>query len=107
MHGTTTSRAMRRPCPGCCTQSCSALGLARKRYFAASSLSVSPSFSAREDQGLPGVEQAAVTGLVFGTVFAVTGQLWLPMVAHAAFDVTAVALIYWNWESAVAHLLFP
>jgi len=59
------------------------------------------------DQGLPGVEQAAVTGLVFGTVFAVTGQLWLPMVAHAAFDVTAVALIYWNWESAVAHLLFP
>jgi len=60
-----------------------------------------------QDQGLPGVQQAAVTGLVFGTVFAVTGQLWLPMVVHAAFDVTAVALIYWNWESAVAHLLFP
>ncbi len=59
------------------------------------------------DQGLPGVEQAAVTGLVFGTVFGVTGQLWLPMVAHAAFDVTAVTLIYWNWESAVAHVLFP
>ncbi|HYL22680.1 MAG TPA: CPBP family intramembrane glutamic endopeptidase, partial [Gemmatimonadales bacterium] len=59
------------------------------------------------DQGLPGVEQAVVTGLVFGTAFAVTGQLWLPMVAHATFDVTAVALIYWNWESAVAHVLFP
>ena len=58
------------------------------------------------DQGLPGVQQAALAGLVFGTVFAVTGQIWLPMVAHAAFDVTAVALIYWNWESAVAHLLF-
>ena len=58
-------------------------------------------------QGLPGVEQAAVTGLVFGTIYAVTRQLWLPMVAHATFDVTAVALIYWNWESAVAHLLFP
>jgi len=58
------------------------------------------------DQGLSGMEQAAVTGLVFATVFAVSGQLWLPMVAHAAFDVTAVALIYWNWESAVAHLLF-
>ncbi len=58
------------------------------------------------EQGLPGVEQAAVTGLVFGTTFAATGQLWLPMVLHAAFDVTAVALIYWNWESAVAHFLF-
>jgi membrane protease YdiL (CAAX protease family) len=58
------------------------------------------------EQGLPGVEQAAVTGLVFGTTFAATGQLWLPMVIHAAFDVTAVALIYWNWESAVAHFLF-
>lgn len=58
------------------------------------------------DQGLPGVEQAAVVGLVFGTVYAVTGQLWIPMIAHAAFDVAAVALIYWNWESAVAHLFF-
>ncbi len=58
------------------------------------------------DQGLWGVEQAAVTGLVFGTIYAVTGRLWLPMLAHAAFDVTAVVLIYWNWESAVAHLLF-
>jgi len=59
------------------------------------------------DQGLPGVEQAAVTGLVFGTIYGVTRQLWLPMVAHATFDVTAVALIYRNWESAVAHVLFP
>src|SRR5437667_3200300 len=58
------------------------------------------------DQGLPGVQQAAVAGLVFGTVFAVTGRLWLPVVAHAAFDVTAVALIYWGWEAAVGHLLF-
>jgi len=58
------------------------------------------------DQGVPGVEQAAVTGLVFGSIYAVTGQLWIPMVAHAAFDVTAVALIYWNWESTVAHWLF-
>jgi len=29
------------------------------------------------------------------------------MVAHAAFDLTALALIYWSWESAVAHFLFP
>jgi len=59
------------------------------------------------DQGLPGVEQAAITGLVFGAIYAVTKRLWLPMVAHAAFDLTALALIYWSWESAVAHFLFP
>jgi CAAX protease family protein len=58
------------------------------------------------EQGLPGLEQAAVTGVAFGTIFVASGQLWLPMVVHAAFDVAAVALIYWNWESAVAHFFF-
>jgi membrane protease YdiL (CAAX protease family) len=58
------------------------------------------------DQGWPGVEQAAVTGLVFGGIYAVTGQLFMLMVAHAAFDVVAIALIYWNLESRVAHLFF-
>jgi membrane protease YdiL (CAAX protease family) len=58
------------------------------------------------DQGVPGVEQAAVTGLVFGAIFAGTRQLWIPMIAHAAFDLTAVVLIYWNWESAVARFFF-
>jgi membrane protease YdiL (CAAX protease family) len=58
------------------------------------------------DQGLPGVQQAAITGLVFGTVFAVTGRIWMVMCAHAAFDLAAVAMIYWNLESAVAHLVF-
>jgi len=57
-------------------------------------------------QGLAGVEQAMVTGLVFGTIVALTGQIWIPMLAHAAFDVTAVAIIYWNVESSVAHLIF-
>jgi membrane protease YdiL (CAAX protease family) len=57
-------------------------------------------------QGLPGVEQAAITGLIFGTIFAVTGSLFLPMVAHAAFDLTAVAIIYWDVEAKVAHLIF-
>ena len=58
------------------------------------------------DQGWPGVEQAAVTGLVFGGIYAVAGQLFMLMVAHAAFDVVAIALIYWNLESRVAHLFF-
>jgi hypothetical protein len=59
-----------------------------------------------QDQRLPGVEQAAVTGLAFGSVFAWRRQLWLLIVAHIAFDVTAVALIYWGWEVPVAQLLF-
>jgi len=29
-------------------------------------------------QGVPGVEQAAFTGLVFGAIFAVTGSIWVP-----------------------------
>jgi len=58
------------------------------------------------DQGLPGVEQAMITGLVFGTIFAVTGRIFTLMIAHAAFDLTAVAIIYWNVESAMAHLIF-
>jgi membrane protease YdiL (CAAX protease family) len=56
--------------------------------------------------GLPGVEQAMITGLVFGTIFAITGRIWMVMFAHAAFDLAAVAIIYWNLEAAVAHLVF-
>jgi uncharacterized protein len=57
-------------------------------------------------QGLPGVEQATIFGLVFGTIFTVTGRIFMLMFAHAAFDLTALAMIYWNLESAVAHLIF-
>jgi len=57
------------------------------------------------DQGVAGMQQATITGLVFGTAFALTGRIWPVMIAHAAFDVTAVALIYWRLEAAVAHLL--
>ena len=58
------------------------------------------------DQGVAGVQQAMITGLVFGTIFALTGRLWMLMCAHAAFDLMAVAIIYLNLESAVAHLVF-
>src|SRR2546428_9865673 len=58
------------------------------------------------EQGLPGVEQALITRLVFGAIFAVTGRIWIPMFAHAAFDLTALAIIYWNLEFKVAHLIF-
>jgi membrane protease YdiL (CAAX protease family) len=58
------------------------------------------------DQGLTGAEQAIITGLTFGTIFAFTGRIWMLMCAHAAFDLTAVAIIYCNLESTVAHLVF-
>jgi hypothetical protein len=57
-------------------------------------------------QGVPGTEQATITGLVFGTIFAITGRLWTLMFAHAAFDLTALWMIYWNLETPVAHLVF-
>lgn len=57
------------------------------------------------DQGLAGVQQAVVTGLVFGTIFAVIGRIWMLICAHAAFDLTAVAIIYFNLESGLAHLV--
>jgi membrane protease YdiL (CAAX protease family) len=58
------------------------------------------------DQGLAGVEQAAFTGLAFGTIYAMTGRLFMLMVAHAAFDLTALTLIYWDLETNVAHWVF-
>jgi membrane protease YdiL (CAAX protease family) len=57
-------------------------------------------------QGLAGAQQATIFGLLFGTIFAVTGRIWMLMCAHAAFDLTALAIIYWDLESEVAHLVF-
>jgi protein-S-isoprenylcysteine O-methyltransferase Ste14/membrane protease YdiL (CAAX protease family) len=58
------------------------------------------------DQGIAGVQQAAIIGVVFGTLFAVSGRIWTVLFAHAAFDLTALALIYWNLETVVAHAIF-
>ena len=58
------------------------------------------------DQGLSGVEQAMVTGITFGSIFALTGSLFPLMIAHAAFDLTALAIIYWDLETVVAHSIF-
>jgi CAAX protease family protein len=57
-------------------------------------------------QGLAGVEQSTIMGLVFGTIMAITGRIFMLMVAHAAFDLTALAIIYWDIESDVAHFIF-
>lgn len=57
-------------------------------------------------QGLAGTEQALIVGLAFGAIFAVSGRIWTLIIAHAAFDLTAYAMIYWDLETRVAHLLF-
>ena len=58
------------------------------------------------DQRIAGAEQAAITGLILGTIFAITGRLIILMIVHAAFDLTALAMIYWDFETAVAHFFF-
>jgi membrane protease YdiL (CAAX protease family) len=58
------------------------------------------------NQGWPGVQQATIVGLVFGTTYALSGRIWVPIVAHAAFDLTAFLLIYLEIEAMVAQSLF-
>ncbi len=58
------------------------------------------------NQGFAGVAQGVIFGLVFGTIAMVTGRIWLLMIAHTAFDLTALAIIYWDLETTVAHLIF-
>jgi membrane protease YdiL (CAAX protease family) len=57
-------------------------------------------------QGLPGVEQALVTGLVIGTLYARTRALPFLMILHAVFDLTAAWIIYHGLETTVAHWFF-
>jgi membrane protease YdiL (CAAX protease family) len=63
-------------------------------------------FGHYSNQGWVGVEQAAITGLVFGTIYGITGRIWFVIIAHAAFDLMALAMIYWDLETQFAHLFF-
>jgi membrane protease YdiL (CAAX protease family) len=63
-------------------------------------------FAHLREQGLAGAEQAIFTGLVFGTIYAVTRRIWLPMIAHASFDLAALWIIYRDLETKVAHWIF-
>jgi uncharacterized protein len=58
------------------------------------------------DQGITGFEQATIVGLVYGIIYASTDNLWMLIVAHAAFDITAVILIYYNLETTAAQFFF-
>jgi hypothetical protein len=57
-------------------------------------------------QGWAGAEQALLTGAMAASAYAVLGRLWPIMWAHVAFDVAAVAIIYWDLETRIAHLVF-
>ena len=54
-------------------------------------------------QGVPGVQQATIVGLLFGAIHAATRALPLLMITHASFDLTAYWIIYHDLESVVAH----
>lgn len=47
-------------------------------------------------QGLAGAQNATLMGLVFGTLYALTGRLWLPVIVHAAFNLAGLAMIYFS-----------
>jgi len=57
-------------------------------------------------QGLAGAEQATIVGLVFGTIFVLRREIWPLIIAHIAFDLMAVAIIFWDLETEVAHFIF-
>lgn len=56
-------------------------------------------------QGLDGAVQATIVGLVLGTFYAASGRIVPVMIAHASFDLAALAIIYFDVESKVAHAL--
>jgi membrane protease YdiL (CAAX protease family) len=58
------------------------------------------------DQGWPGVQQASFTGLTFASIYAWRKELWTVMAIHAGFDLAAIAMIYWQSEDRIAHLVF-
>jgi uncharacterized protein len=52
--------------------------------------------------GFAGAENAAIAGLLFGTIYAITKRLWLLISAHLAADLLAFAIIYFGLESKVS-----
>jgi membrane protease YdiL (CAAX protease family) len=59
-----------------------------------------------QGQKLPGVQQAVIAGLVFGALYARTRNLWMIMIAHTAFDLTAAWMIYYGLETRFSQFFF-
>jgi membrane protease YdiL (CAAX protease family) len=57
-------------------------------------------------QGIPGVQQATIFGILFASLYSMGAGLPLLMIAHASFDLVALAIIHWDLETSVAHWFF-
>jgi membrane protease YdiL (CAAX protease family) len=59
-------------------------------------------------QGFFGALQGTIVGVLFAAAYLLNGQrLWSLIIAHAAFDVLAIYLIYAGLEERVAHAIYP
>jgi membrane protease YdiL (CAAX protease family) len=59
------------------------------------------------DQGFYSVLNGGIGGLMFGAIYLVSvRQLWLVIVAHAAYDLWTLAIVYFHLEAAVARSVF-
>ena len=59
------------------------------------------------EQGIAGVENAAIVGGISATIYALTKRIWLIVVMHATFDIVSFLIIYYRLEVWVSHLVFP
>ena len=58
-------------------------------------------------QGISGIENAAIAGLLAAVIYLINRKrLWTVIVMHAAFDLSSLALIYFHLEALVAHSIF-
>ena len=58
------------------------------------------------EQGVFGAIMAGIVGLIYGAIYARTRSLPFLMIAHASFDLVALAMIYTDTETWFAHLFF-
>lgn len=58
-------------------------------------------------QGISGIENATIGGLIAAVVYLVNRKrLWTVIVMHATFDLSSLALIYFHLETLIAHSIF-
>jgi membrane protease YdiL (CAAX protease family) len=58
-------------------------------------------------QGISGIENASIGGLIAAVVYLIDRKrLWTVIVMHATFDLSSLALIYFHLETLIAHSIF-
>ena len=58
------------------------------------------------NMGRDGAVQALFSGVTLGAIYLATGRIWMSIIAHAAFDLVALWIIYSGNETRMAHLFF-